>query len=207
MKLQVTGFGQIVAERLDHAKENSVQGISNRVMAGTLPLMVVALVALFVLSVTPVMAEDFIWGRVTHVYDGDTVLVEDDKGKSMRVQLAYIDAPDLNTKTGVAQPFYNQAKNELSTLVKDKEVIVESFGVDKFRRVQGIIFLDKINVNLELIRRGLAEIYHPVRTRKKQYNQYYVKILFNAENVAKGEKVNIWGDPSYVSPYDFRRMK
>ena len=149
---------------------------------------------------------NFIWAKVVSVQDGDSITILTDHGKTERVQLAYVDAPDQSKKTGKTQSFHKEAKQAVELLTLNKDLIIESFGKDKFGRIEGMVFLDKLNVNLELVRRGFAEIYHPVRRRPARYKKYYVDRLFYAEGLAKEEKEGIWSDPSYISPYQFRRQ-
>lgn len=156
-------------------------------------------------SCQPEDTQDLILGKVFKLYDGDTIAIKDDKGKDVRVQVAYIDAPDMDEKTFEKQPLYGESIKFLSGLILNKEVIIESFGKDKNGRVEGMIFLEKLNVNVEMVRRGMAEIYEPVRSNPSAYKSEYVKQLNDAESAAKSEKLGIWGDPSYTSPYQFRR--
>lgn len=149
--------------------------------------------------------QNLILGKVVKIYDGDTIAIKDDKGKMIRVQVAYIDAPDMDEKTAQKQPIYGESIKALSDMVFNKEVIIESFGIDKHGRVEGMIFLEQMNVNVEMARRGMAEIYDPVRSNPSGFKQEYVKQLFDAENAARGEKLGIWGHPDYISPYKFRR--
>lgn len=153
----------------------------------------------------PEDTQNLIIGKVVKIYDGDTIAIKDDKGKLIRVQVAYIDAPDMDEKTNEKQPMYGESIKALSGMIFNKEVIIESFGKDKSGRVEGMIFLEKMNVNVEMVRRGMAEIYEPVRSYPSRFKQEYVKQLFEAENAAKGEKLGIWGHPDYISPYKFRR--
>jgi len=148
---------------------------------------------------------DLIWGTVTQIYDGDTIAIKNDHGKTVRVQLAYIDAPDKDYQTGAVQPFHEESNKTLAKLIKGKEVIIESFGVDKFDRVKGMVFLDKLNVNLEMVLKGMAEVYYPVRANPGKYKKDYVDKFLKAEDLAKKEKSGVWSDPNYISPYQFRR--
>lgn len=150
---------------------------------------------------------DFIWGKVTAISDGDTIEILTDKNERTRVQLAYIDAPDFDKNSKKAQPFHKESKEALEKLIKGKDVIVEAFKTDKYGRIEGMVFLDKLNVNLEMVRRGFAEIYHPVRKKPQNYKKYYTDQLFEAQRLAKEEKAGIWSNPSYISPYKWRRRK
>jgi endonuclease YncB( thermonuclease family) len=152
-------------------------------------------------------ADNLVWGKVIRILDGDTIEIKNDQGQSIRVQLAYIDAPDMDPKTGEAQPLHQESMNALGKIIRNKEVIIESLGVDRFKRIKGIVFLDKINVNLVMVRKGMAEIYNPVRVSPKAYNQRYVTAFLDAEKLARSNKTGVWGINNYSSPYKFRRRK
>lgn len=153
----------------------------------------------------PEDSQNLILGKVIKIYDGDTVAIKGDNEKVIRVQIAYIDAPDMDEKTNEKQPFYGESVKALSGMILNKEVIIESLGKQKTGKVEGFVFLEKINVNVEMVLRGMAEIYEPVRSKPSAFKQEYVKQLFDAENTAKSEKLGIWGHPDYISPYKFRR--
>ena len=176
---------------------------------GGLRIPALALVLAFHLGATPPDAwgdpPNLMWGKVTQIYDGDTIAIKNDQGESVRVQLAYIDAPDKDHKTGAVQPLHNESKKTLSRLIMGKEVIIESFGTDKFGRIEGIVFLDKLNVNLDMVLKGMAEVYYPVRVNPERYKKEYVEKFLRAEKIAKKETLGVWGRPGYVSPYEFRR--
>jgi len=149
--------------------------------------------------------QELVWGKVIQIYDGDTIAIKSDQNKVIRVQLAYVDAPDRDSTTGKTQPLHDESLKTLKDMIIGKEVIIESMGTDKFKRIVGIIFLDKLNINAEMVRKGMAEIYHPVRMNPSRYKENYVNQLKTAESQAKSAKVGIWGHPGYVSPYKFRR--
>ncbi len=149
--------------------------------------------------------QDLVWGKVIQIYDGDTIAIKSDRNKVIRVQLAYVDAPDKDPKTGKTQPLHDESLKTLKDMIIGKEVIIESMGTDKFKRIVGIIFLDKLNINAEMVRKGMAEIYYPVRMNPSRYNENYVNLLKTAESQAKNSKTGIWDHPGYVSPYKFRR--
>lgn len=149
--------------------------------------------------------DHLILGTVFNIYDGDTVAIKDDRGREVRVQLAYIDAPDMDSKTGDKQPLHGESLKLLTKMLKGKEVIIEPTGKDKFNRVEGIIYIDRLNINMEMVRKGMAEIYYPVRVRPQSYIKEYVDQFIEAEKHAKKLKHGVWGLPDYVSPYKFRR--
>jgi micrococcal nuclease len=77
----------------------------------------------------------------------------------MRVSLTGIDAPvNSKTKKNWGQPYRQRAKEYLAELVLSKVVEIKGYGLDENNDVSGVIFLNGKNINIEMIRAGLAEI-------------------------------------------------
>ena len=70
-------------------------------------------------------------GRVVKVVDGDTVYVLDASNSQHKIRLSGIDAPERG------QPFGMKAKEYLSGLVAGKDVRVEWYKRDRYRRIVG----------------------------------------------------------------------
>ncbi len=85
---------------------------------------------------------------VTKVIDGDTVVIEGGE----HVRLLGIDSDERG------YPCYKAAKKRLEELVLNKNVTLEKTGKDKdqYGRLLRYIFLDGRNINLELVKEGLA---------------------------------------------------
>ncbi len=85
---------------------------------------------------------------VTKVIDGDTVVVEG----GYHVRLLGIDADEKN------YPCYTPAKERLEVLVLNKEVTLEkdTTDVDQYGRCLRTLFLFGQNIDLELVKEGLA---------------------------------------------------
>ena len=97
--------------------------------------------------------------KVTRVYDGDTVKAKD-KSIEIMVRLVGIDAPETSRKKHEpGQPFSQQSTKHLAGLVLDKAVDIQGYGMDRYNRILGEIFVDGKNVNLEMVEMGLAEVY------------------------------------------------
>lgn len=97
--------------------------------------------------------------KVTRVYDGDTIIAKGHDIK-IKVRLAAIDAPEISRNNKVPeQPFSDKSKNYLSTLILNKTVYIKGYDLDYYNRVLGVIFLDGKNINLEMVKQGLAEVY------------------------------------------------
>lgn len=118
---------------------------------------------------------------VSEVIDGDTVKLQN--GETVR--LLGINAPEKG------QPYYEESTNRLKQLIEGKEVILEKDVNDKdqYGRLLRYIFLNGENINVKLVREGLATVYIiPPNTK-------YEAELKEAENEAKNSKINIWRQP------------
>jgi micrococcal nuclease len=140
--------------------------------------------------------------KVTRVYDGDTIKAEGHDIEIM-VRLVGIDAPETSRKKHEpGQPFSQQATKHLTGLVLNQIVEIKAYGMDRYNRVLGVIFIDGMNVNLEMVKAGLAEVYrgtHAPGFDPIPYDQ--------AEKEAKDAKRGMWvqGD-KYLSPREWRRI-
>jgi micrococcal nuclease len=155
--------------------------------------------------------QPIIEGFVTKVSDGDTILVITDNHTKLKVRLSGIDCPEtpkINQKTGkinkIGQPFGQEAHDFTTDMILGKRIKIVVYGRDKYRRDLCFIFKDDLNINIELVKKGLAEVY-----RGKGAIKAYRIELETAEKEARGNPRGIWtlGD-NYESPADFRkRMK
>jgi micrococcal nuclease len=97
--------------------------------------------------------------QVTRVIDGDTIKVEGES-KKITVRLVGIDAPETSKgKNDPGQPFSQRATKHLASLVLNKIVGVKSYGSDGYGRELGEVFIEDRNINLEMLKAGLAEVY------------------------------------------------
>ena len=132
-------------------------------------------------------------GRVIAVSDGDTITVLDemDQGK-FKIRLDKIDAPEKK------QAFGSKSKQFLSSLIFGKQVSVRFKEIDRYGRILGVIYIDGVEVNLQMVKAGMAWHY-----------AYYDKTpaYIEAEKKARASKVGLWIDPEPISPYEFRKSR
>ena len=140
--------------------------------------------------------------KVVQVYDGDTVKVIED-GKEIIVRLVGIDAPEISRIKHVpGQPFCLKAKEYLSALVLNKVVNIKFYGKDGSGKSLGEIFAEKVNINIEIINAGLAEVYRGVPAHNLKIDTYR-----EAERMAKEAVKGIWElRDQYFSPWDWREI-
>ncbi len=118
---------------------------------------------------------------VTEVSDGDTLKLSD--GKTFR--LYGVNAPE------VKEPYFEEAKAFIENLVLGKEISFDqedNYKVDKFGRELGYVFVDGVNLNIELVKNGLARVVlYEKRAKIKYQNE-----LLSAEKSAKELSLGIW---------------
>ena len=84
----------------------------------------------------------------------------------------------------------------------NKSVEVKSYGTDRYGRTLGVVFVGDKNVNLEMVKVGLAEVY-----RGKPAKGLDLKPYRNAEAEAKKAGVGKWSlGYKYISPKEWRKM-
>jgi endonuclease YncB( thermonuclease family) len=140
--------------------------------------------------------------QVSRVIDGDTIEVR--KGTiKLTVRLVGIDAPEeSHKKYQPGQPFSQQSTKYLAKIALNRPADVKSYGADRYGRVLGEVFVDGNNVNLEMVKAGLAEAYRGTPAPGQDIGPYW-KAEEEARKIGKG----MWslGD-KYVSPREWRRV-
>jgi endonuclease YncB( thermonuclease family) len=138
--------------------------------------------------------------KVLRVYDGDTVLISDPSGRGL-VRLLGIDAPETSKSRGQAgQPFSARSRRYLAGRILNRCVQLEVYGVDRYDRRLAVIHLEGANINLEMVTRGLAEVYRgrtPQGFDRRPYRQ--------AAETARREGRGMWAQgEAYRSPMEWK---
>lgn len=128
-------------------------------------------------------------GKVVRIIDGDTFVLLLNNNFETGVRLNSIDCPEKK------QAFSQRAKEELSDLIFDREVMVYYDKKDGFGRVLGDVYVDGTNVNHEMVRRGMA--WHYVKYSDDE-------TLARLEKEARSQRVGLWSDPNPIPPWDYR---
>ena len=118
---------------------------------------------------------------VIEVSDGDTFKLS--TGQTFR--LYGVNAPE------VKEPYFEEAKAFTQNLVLNKEISFEqeeNYKEDKFGRTLGYVIVSGVNLNIELVRNGLARVVLYEKRAKIKYQDE----LLNAEKEAKEKKVGVW---------------
>lgn len=118
---------------------------------------------------------------VVEVTDGDTMKLS--TGQTFR--LYGVNSPE------VKEPYFEEAKAFTQNLVLNKEISFEqeeNYKEDKFGRMLGYVFVDGVNLNLELVRNGLARVVLYEKRAKIKYQDE----LLSAEKEAREKKLGVW---------------
>jgi endonuclease YncB( thermonuclease family) len=154
-----------------------------------------SIVLAIALIAAPFAQASMLLGRVVGVLDGDTITILDTDNTQYKIRLVGIDLPEKR------QAFGQRAKETLSDLIYDKQVAVEHFKTDRYKRILGKIRIGQTDINLSMIRQGFAWHY------KKYQNDQPLddRISYNkAEEEARASKRGLWRDESSIPPWEFR---
>lgn len=143
---------------------------------------------IYLLLFVPLFAEEF-EGKVISVMDGDTIKVLVNS-RQIKVRLFGIDAPERK------QAYGKQSEKTLKSLVWKKQVKVQVKDTDQYGRIVGVVFLNDLNVNLEMVRRGMAWVY-----RDFNRDETYLE----AEAIARKSEVGLWREKDPTPPWIFRK--
>jgi endonuclease YncB( thermonuclease family) len=87
-------------------------------------------------------------------------------------------------------------------MVLNRTVDLKSYGNDRYGRVLGMVFVDGNNVNLEMVKAGLAEVYRGTAAKGQDTDPFW-----KAEEDARRAGRGMWQLGSkYVSPREWRRL-
>ncbi|MBO6564811.1 MAG: thermonuclease family protein [Pseudomonadales bacterium] len=143
-------------------------------------------------------------GKVIKVTDGDTITIRSN-GEEMRVRLSGIDAPESD------QPFGRQSTKKLSSIVKRKEVRVETNKTDRYGRVLGKIWVQPsdcsdcgktLDVNHAQVLSGMAWWYRQYANEQSPEDRGRYE---SAEDEARKRGWGLWADTNPIAPWDWRR--
>jgi endonuclease YncB( thermonuclease family) len=144
------------------------------------------------LAVAPAWA-DTMSGIVIVVIDGDTVLFKPDSYGAasrafLKIRLANIDAPEKD------QPYGDDATRALSALVLNQRVAATTVAIDVYGRTIAQIQQGDVQVNTELVRRGLA--WASAYRRNAELNA----VQRDAQQAPRG----LWQEVAPVPPWRWR---
>jgi endonuclease YncB( thermonuclease family) len=132
-------------------------------------------------------------GKVSSVVDGDTLRLLY-RGGELKVRLAEIDAPERG------QSYGRRSRQALSELVFGKHVRVAEQDRDRYGRIVGRVYVDGLDVNAEMVRRGYAWVYRRHATDAE---------LYDLEQQARDARLGLWSLPKreQLPPWEWRERQ
>ena len=155
------------------------------------------LLLLLLALLAPAVWAEVLVGRVIAVADGDTVTVLDASRQQHRIRLVGIDAPERG------QAFGNRARQHLADRVFQREVQVEYDKRDRYGRILGKIVLDGEDINLMMVRDGMAWHYRQFQRDQRPADR---ALYADAEREARATGRGLWADAHPLPPWEFRRQ-
>jgi micrococcal nuclease len=131
--------------------------------------------------------------RVVEVIAGDTVYLLDAEHNSRKVWLTGIDAPQLE------QLYGKEARRNLTSLVQDEYVDLDSMQSARYGRITARILKDDRDINLQQIKDGYAWFYREDTDLPEELKRIYSE----AEFQARKDNLGLW-ESKAVAPWDFR---
>jgi endonuclease YncB( thermonuclease family) len=139
--------------------------------------------------------------EVLKIYDGDSIKV---KGYNLifMVRLVGIDAPETGGSSYRGQPFSRKAKTFLEKNIQGQKVVLKSYGMGGYNRQLAEVFINQKNINLEILKAGLAEVY-----KGRPAKGIDISLYRKTELHAKKEHKGIWSlkTTEYKSPKQWRK--
>lgn len=138
--------------------------------------------------------------QVLKVFDGDTIKVTG-LDLTFKIRLVGIDSPEIGFNGQKSQPFSQKARQYLASLVDNKKITLKSYGTGGYNRQLAEVFIGNKNVNIAMVRAGLAEVYKG--RRPKNFDS---RIYLKEESKARRARKGMWIQrASYKSPKQWRK--
>lgn len=138
--------------------------------------------------------------KVIKVYDGDSFLV---KGQdlTLKIRMVGIDAPETGGSRKPGQPYSRKAHQYLNRQIHDRPVTLKTYGLGGYNRILAEVFINDINMNLEMVKAGLAEVYQGSLPKTFDAAPY-----LSAQDQARKRRIGMWvQDSRYKSPRQWRK--
>ncbi|MDH3694167.1 MAG: thermonuclease family protein [Gammaproteobacteria bacterium] len=133
--------------------------------------------------------------KVDWVADGDTVRLDD----GSKVRLLGINTPELAKDGKPAEPLAKEARQFLRQLIDKQtiQIITSKQTYDKYGRLLAYVFHDDTDVQVELLKQGLASVI-AIPPNVRMADRYLA-----AETEARYSEIGIWGNRYFTaSPAD-----
>jgi len=156
----------------------------------------------------PPITDTFI-GTVTKVHDGDSIHITPKGKKRVIIRLAGIDAPEIK------QPFGIASRDKLRSMILNRPAEAKCHKTDRYKRQVCVVYFNGDDVNLQMVRAGMAWHYKEYLVRAGMawhYKEYQSEQsrrqrwgYSRAESKARSGGLGLWGGES-IEPWDFRKI-
>jgi len=122
---------------------------------------------------------------VVHVFDGDTILLDD----SRKIRLIGVDAPEVQSPYHDLEPFGEDSKTYLTSLLGNKKVslTIGDPAKDKYGRTLAYVYSGDVLVNGRIIREGWARAY-------RRFYHPWRDLFIAYEREARSRGLGMWRD-------------
>lgn len=151
-------------------------------------------------STAPAAATQAVEGISLDVQDGDTFVLRDEAGRTLRIRVAGIDAPEKS------QPWADRSRQHLRDLLRGQRLRVEPIKQDVFGRTVARVQVMRADASAQdaaqaQLDAGLA--WHFKRYKSDQTREEFVRYA-QAERQARAASAGLWQDPAAEAPWVFR---
>ena len=145
-----------------------------------------------------------LWGTVQSVESATLLRVAPPDAAPLQVLLYGIEPPEWSLPAAdrhefPGQPYGQDAYTYVHDLLTSKQVQIETFGKDRQGRILAVVWLGDINVNLRLVKEGLAWVSPSVSDPRVRAE------LEVAEQQAQKGKYGLWSLPNPEPPWVYRK--
>jgi endonuclease YncB( thermonuclease family) len=157
-----------------------------------------------ILAAVTEAAEPRLWGTVRAVTGSTNLLVVSPDRGQIEARLLGVDLPEPPRVGSVGvtiqgQPFGPQAAAYVRELLLGRQVQLDTYGKDRVGRLLSVVWLGEINVNLTLVKEGLAWVDPSLTITNVR------AALEVAERQAQVGKYGLWALPDPESPWEYRK--
>lgn len=155
-----------------------------------------------------IITSHVIWAQIDHaatvitVHDGDSYRVRFKSDSTYAwIRLVSVDCPEvISNRIKKNQPMGVEIGNEIRSMISGREVIIRTYGFDGYGRLLSqCIYNDTVDLSEYILAHGygvyISSKIHPVV--RKHYKEARTKARLN--------KVGIWNDDKFITPYLWRK--
>tara|TARA_X000000368_G_scaffold393802_1_gene359816 strand:+ start:158 stop:664 length:507 start_codon:yes stop_codon:yes gene_type:complete len=142
--------------------------------------------------------------QVVRVIDGDTIQVKDNLGHKFKIRLLGIDTPEIK------QAFGKESSDYLKSIVTGKKILIISkpdndkpYTLDFYKRVLAKVILNGKDINLEMVKKGMAWHYKKYKNNQPFDDQQSYNY---AESEARKKNIGLWVEKDPLPPWSWRKI-